>query len=68
MSKLLERIEKCDGISLDLSGLGLETFPEEVFSFKETLELLNLGGNRLKELPDSLESLQRLKILFLIKI
>lgn len=43
---------------------GLEEFPEEIFQLSETLEILNLSGNRLSRLPDDLHRLAKLKILF----
>ena len=47
---------------LDLS-CGLTELPEEVFALADTLEVLNLSGNRLRDLPD-LSRLHRLKVLF----
>lgn len=47
---------------LDLS-CGLTELPEEVFALADTLEVLNLSGNRLRSLPE-LSSLHRLKVLF----
>jgi hypothetical protein len=48
---------------LDLS-CGLTELPSEVFDLADTLEVLNLTGNRLHELPPDLGRLQRLKIVF----
>lgn len=48
---------------LDLA-CGLTEFPKEVFELADTLEVLNLSGNRLSELPADLPRLHRLKILF----
>jgi hypothetical protein len=48
---------------LDLS-CGLTELPPEVFDLADTLEVLNLTGNRLHELPPDLGRLQRLKIVF----
>src|SRR3990167_8087065 len=48
---------------LDLS-CGLTELPPEVFDLADTLEVLNLTGNRLRELPPDLGRLQRLKIVF----
>jgi hypothetical protein len=48
---------------LDLS-CGLTEFPEEIFSLSDSLEVLNLSGNALSELPADLHRLKRLKILF----
>lgn len=47
---------------LDLS-CGLTQLPDEVFALADTLEVLNLSGNRLRSLPD-LSRLHRLKVLF----
>ncbi len=44
---------------------GLKTFPSEIFTLVDTLELLDLSGNYLSELPDDFDRLQNLKILFL---
>lgn len=48
---------------LDLS-CGLTALPEEVRALADTLEVLNLSGNALSDLPDWLASLPKLKILF----
>lgn len=48
---------------LDLSA-GLTEFPEEIFSLADSLEVLNLSGNRLTALPASLPLLHRLQVLF----
>ncbi|WP_151089447.1 leucine-rich repeat-containing protein kinase family protein [Hymenobacter baengnokdamensis] len=48
---------------LDLSA-NLTEFPEELFSLADTLEILNLSGNRLSALPPDLSRLHRLQILF----
>lgn len=48
---------------LDLSA-GLTRFPREIFDLADTLEVLNLSGNRLAELPADLGRLRRLRILF----
>ena len=48
---------------LDLS-CGLTEFPREIFSLADTLEVLNLGQNRLSELPDDLNRLTCLGVLF----
>ncbi|GGY18397.1 leucine-rich repeat-containing protein kinase family protein [Paludibacterium paludis] len=49
--------------SLKLSE-GLERFPEAIFRLADTLEVLDLSGNRLAELPDDLWRLGKLRILF----
>ncbi|MES2658570.1 MAG: leucine-rich repeat-containing protein kinase family protein [Verrucomicrobiota bacterium] len=43
---------------------GLTEFPREIFELADTLEILDLSGNRLKELPDDLVRLSKLRILF----
>ena len=48
---------------LDLS-CGLEEFSREIFDLADSLEVLNLSGNRLTALPDDFSRLTRLRILF----
>ena len=48
---------------LDLS-CGLSELPEEIFALADTLEVLNLSGNRLRELPQQLTRLHKLQVLF----
>lgn len=48
---------------LDLS-CGLTELPREVFDLADTLEVLNLSGNRLSDLPHDLGRLRHLKIVF----
>jgi hypothetical protein len=48
---------------LDLS-CGLEEFPREIFELADTLEVLNLSGNLLSELPDDLSRLGKLRVIF----
>lgn len=48
---------------LDLS-CDLTHFPDEIFSLCDTLQVLNLSGNQLTELPADLHRLKHLKILF----
>jgi hypothetical protein len=43
---------------------GLDAFPPEILDLSETLEVLDLSGNRLSSLPDDFERLQRLRIVF----
>ena len=49
---------------VDLSNCGLTSVPDAIFELGDSLELLNLGGNNLFELPDSMIKLQKLRILF----
>ena len=44
---------------------GLTEFPREIFDVYETLEVLDLSGNSLSELPDDFHCLKHLKIIFL---
>ena len=48
---------------LDLA-CGLTELPHEVFDLADTLEVLNLSGNRLINLPHQLTRLHQLKVLF----
>ncbi len=43
---------------------GLTEFPEEIFTLAETLEILDLSGNQLTDLPPDFSRLHRLKIFF----
>lgn len=42
----------------------LTHFPNEILTLKETLEVLDLTGNRLRDLPDELAECRRLRIIF----
>jgi hypothetical protein len=42
----------------------LAVFPPEILSLKETLEVLDLTGNQLSELPDELAECTKLRIIF----
>ena len=44
---------------------GLETFPQELYSLVDTLEVLDLTDNNLTTLPDDFDKFKKLKILFL---
>ena len=48
---------------LDLS-CGLNGFPREIFALADTLEILNLSGNALSDLPDDLPRLHKLRVFF----
>jgi hypothetical protein len=48
---------------LDLA-CGLTEFPREIFDLADSLEVLNLTGNALHQLPDDLGRLKKLRILF----
>lgn len=43
---------------------GLTSFPEEIYTLADTLEILDLSRNALSELPDDLPRLHKLRILF----
>ena len=43
----------------------LTTFPEDILTLSETLEVLDLSDNQLSELPESFAQLKRLKIVFI---
>ena len=49
---------------LDLRGCDLDELPREVFALADTLQMLDLSGNRLRTLPDDLPRLRALRILF----
>ena len=49
--------------SLKLSA-GLSEFPREILELADSLEFLNLSGNRLSELPEDFWRLKKLKIAF----
>ncbi|MDD5057711.1 MAG: protein kinase [Sideroxydans sp.] len=48
---------------LDLS-CGLTEFPREIFDLADSLEILNLSGNALNNLPDDLPRLHKLRVIF----
>jgi len=48
---------------LDLS-CGLTHFPDEIYDLADTLEILNLSGNALSNLPDDLSRLHKLRVIF----
>ncbi|MDU1141750.1 protein kinase [Aeromonas rivipollensis] len=55
--------ELCGARHLKLAE-NLTVFPPEIFSLKETLEVLDLTGNDLDRLPDELAEFKKLRILF----
>jgi len=55
--------ELTGSVRLDLS-CGLTEFPCEIFDLADTLEVLDLSGNQLSELPAYLARLKKLRILF----
>lgn len=48
---------------IDLRG-GLTSFPPELYTLADTLEVLDLSDNQLSALPDDLPRLHRLRVLF----
>ena len=48
---------------LDLA-CGLTDLPDEIWALADTLEVLNLSGNRLRDLPHQLPRLHKLQVLF----
>ena len=44
---------------------GLTSFPNEIFTLSDTLELLDLSNNKLSQLPKKFKDLKKLKIVFL---
>jgi hypothetical protein len=50
--------------TLDLRGAGLQTLPPEVLQLADTLQVLDLSGNALQELPEGLARCTRLHTLF----
>ena len=43
---------------------GFLEFPEELLCFKDTLEILDLSKNKLRELPNNFKEFKKLKIAF----
>jgi hypothetical protein len=60
----LRRGDLAGSRELRLAGLGLTEFPPEILGLAETLELLDLGGNALRDLPPGLARCHRLRVFF----
>jgi hypothetical protein len=60
----LRRGDLAGARTLRLSGLGLREFPHEILGLSDTLEVLDLGGNELVDLPGDIAKLGRLRVLF----
>jgi len=43
---------------------GLESFPQPIFELADTLEILDLSGNNLTEIPSNFHELKKIKIVF----
>ena len=52
------------GISRLMLSENLTSFPTEILSLADTLEMLDLSNNQLSALPDTLQQLKKLKIIF----
>lgn len=55
---------KLKGVQRLKLACGLKDFPEEILDLADTLEILDLSGNDLSELPDEISQLKKLKIIF----
>lgn len=51
-------------VRVDLSNCELTSIPTAIFQLADCLEELNLGGNKLSSLPDTMAVFQKLRILF----
>lgn len=49
---------------LDLRHAGLQALPDDILQLTDSLEVLDVSGNALSQLPDWLSALPRLRILF----
>lgn len=58
------RSGRCDGIRHLVLKEDLAVFPDEILRLADTLEILDLSGNRLRSLPDSFARLSKLRIAF----
>lgn len=52
------------GITRLKIACGLQVFPKEIYQLADSLEILDLSGNQLSELPDDFGQLHKLKIAF----
>ena len=63
--ELLAKLANGDKPShIDLSNCGLQEIPAQIYDLGDAVEMLNLGGNQLSDLPDSIARLTKLRILF----
>ncbi len=58
------RAGKLAGVRRLNLSCGLREFPREIFELADTLEILDLSGNKLSSLPEDLPRLHKLRILF----
>ncbi|MDB5618530.1 leucine-rich repeat-containing protein kinase family protein [Tardiphaga sp.] len=58
------RSGELDGVRHLRLSCGLTEFPREIMALRDTLEVLDLSGNALSELPDDLAGLSKLRIIF----
>jgi Leucine-rich repeat (LRR) protein len=65
LESVIQSISRGDKLThVDLSNSGLVEFPSELLQLRDTLEVLNLGGNTLSSLPENVTEFKNLKILF----
>ncbi|GAA6141894.1 leucine-rich repeat-containing protein kinase family protein [Hydrogenophaga sp. 5NK40-0174] len=67
MNNTLEQLERgamAGAQRLDLQAAGLSVLPEAVKGLAGSLEVLNLTGNQLSDLPDWLADFEKLKVVF----
>lgn len=65
--KFNQALDDCRGSGgkkLNLVGFRLQSLPEKIYEFCDTLELLNMGDNDLDTLPQDFHRFGRLRILF----
>ncbi|MDH2915556.1 MAG: leucine-rich repeat-containing protein kinase family protein [Gallionella sp.] len=58
------RAGKLAGIKRLELACGLTAFPDEIFELADSLEVLNLSGNALSDLPSDLPRLHKLRVIF----
>jgi hypothetical protein len=60
----LRRGDLAGARALYLNAAGLTEFPREIFGLADTLEVLDLAGNALTELPSDMARLSKLRVIF----
>lgn len=64
-SEIFSKIATGQAITeVNLSNCGLTEFPKILFKLKDSLEILNMGGNHLSSLPPAFAGFYKLRILF----